>query len=247
MTDKNSLPSVPSSILVVDIGGSRLKMLVTGETEQRDVESGSKMTAAQAVEAIHQLAAGWQYDAVVIGFPGPVNCNVPTKEPTNLGRGWKGFDFGHAFPCAVTVVNDALLQAVGSYEGGRMLFLGLGTGLGSALILDDVAHPLELARLPYRKKRSFEDYLGADGLDRLGPKKWNKRVHDAVQRLRDALLVEDIVIGGGNASKIETLPDGSRLGSNAQAFLGGFRLAGADAIRLCSEEARPHGSSRPPD
>lgn len=221
-------------MLVVDIGGSNLKILVTGETERRAVESGPEMTATQAVQAIRDLAEGWHYDAMVIGYPGPVTDNIPTLDPKNLGSGWQCFNFAAAFSCPVTVVNDALLQAVGSYDGGRMLFLGLGTGLGSALVIGDLAHPLELAHLPYRKGRTYEEYLGADGLERIGEKKWLRRVDDVVQRLRAALLVDYVVIGGGNVKKLAKMPDGARRGDNDRAFLGGFRLAGPGGVHLCS-------------
>ena len=228
------MTDAPESVLVVDIGGTKLKILVTGATERRAIASGPTMTATQAVEAIHELAAGWHYDAVVIGYPGPVTDNLPTQEPRNLGPGWQGFDFATVFPCPVTVVNDALLQAIGSYDGGRMLFLGLGTGLGSALVIDDVAHPLELAHLPYRKGRTYEEYLGAAGLERIGEAKWQRRVDDAVQRLRAALLMDYVVIGGGNVKKLPVMPAGARRGGNDRAFLGGFRLAGPGGVHLCT-------------
>ncbi|MDZ4257780.1 MAG: ROK family protein [Gemmatimonadales bacterium] len=233
MNDSSGTPAA-ESVLVVDIGGTRLKMLVTGETERRVVESGPEMTATQAVQAIRDLAEGWHYDAMVIGYPGPVADNIPTGNPRNLGPGWQGFDFAAAFPCPVTVVNDALLQAIGSYDGGRMLFMGLGTGLGTALVIDDLAHPLELAHLPYRKGRTFEEYLGVEGLERMGEEKWRRRVDDVVQRFRAALLVDYVVIGGGNVKKLEELPEGARRGGNDRAFLGGFRLAAPGGIHLCS-------------
>lgn len=238
MPTSSSPPPAPESVLVVDIGGNKLKMLVTGETERRAVESGPEMTATQAVQAIRDLAKGWHYEAMVIGYPGPVADNTPVLEPKNLGPGWQGFDFGAAFACPVTVVNDALLQAVGSYDGGQMLFLGLGTGLGSALVIDEVAHPLELAHLPYRKGRSYEEYLGAEGLERTGKKKWRRRVDDVVQRFRAALLVDYVVIGGGNVNLLPTMPKGARRGDNDRAFAGGFRLLGPGGVHLCSSRDR---------
>lgn len=244
MTDDAAVhpsPPVPQSVLVVDIGGTRLKMLVTGKTKQRAVESGPGMTATQAVQAIRGLAKGWHYDAMVIGYPGPVADNIPIHDPQNLGTGWQGFDFGAAFQCPVTVVNDALLQAVGSYDGGRMLFLGLGTGLGSALVIDEVAHPLELAHLPYRKGRTFEEYLGVDGLSRLGKQKWRRRVDDVVQRFREALSVDYVVIGGGNVNKLPVMPEGARRGDNDRAFVGGFRLADQGGVHLCTSRDSGRG------
>ncbi len=212
-------------ILTVDIGGSHLKVLASGKEERRKVDSGPEFTPAQAVDAVRTLTADWDYHAITIGFPGPVVNNRPSKEPVNLGTGWKDFDFAEALGKPVKVVNDALLQAVGSYQGGKMLFLGLGTGLGSALVVENVAQPLELAHLPYRKKgRTFEYYVGQSGLDKHGEKKWRRRVFDVVERLKAALQVEYVVIGGGNVGKLKKLPEASRRGNNDNAFDGGFRL-----------------------
>lgn len=216
----------------MDIGGTHLKVLASGQTKRRMTDTGKQLTAAGAVTLARELARGWEYEVVSIGYPGPVRDNKPALDPVNLGTGWRGFDFKNAFECPVKVVNDALLQAVGSYEGGRMLFLGLGTGLGSALVLDNLAHPLELAHLPYRAGKSFEDYVGARGLRRLGREKWNRRVVDVVERLRAALLVDYVVIGGGNVGKLDELPHGARRGRNENAFVGGFRLWESGGVRL---------------
>jgi polyphosphate glucokinase len=210
-------------VLVIDVGGTHVKILVTGETAHRQFVSGSTLTAKQMVARVKKLAGTWKYAVVSIGYPGPVLHNRPIAEPHNLGRGWMGFDFSAAFECPVTVINDAAMQALGSYRGGKMLFLGLGTGLGSTLIVDGIVEPMELGHLPYRKA-TFEDYVGVRGLKRLGPKKWRKRVVDVVERLRAALEPEDVVLGGGNVHELITLPPGCRVGDNANAFAGGFRL-----------------------
>jgi polyphosphate glucokinase len=210
-------------ILSVDVGGSNVKLLVCGESVPRKFPSGPTLTAAQMVEGTKQAAGDWPYDAVSIGYPGPVLRNRPLAEPANLGKGWVGFDFEAAFGCPVRVINDAAMQALGSYHGGKMLFLGLGTGLGSALITDGQVDPMELAHLPYRK-RTFEDYVGLRGLERLGRKKWKRCVFDVVERLRGAMLPDYVVIGGGNVRKLDELPPGCERGDNGKAFLGGFRL-----------------------
>jgi len=211
-------------ILVVDVGGTHVKVLATGQREHRQADSGPGMTARRMVSAVKRLSAGWSYDHVAIGFPGPVVHVHPVAEPRNLGDGWVGFDFRRAFGRPVRMINDAAMQALGSYRGGRMLFLGLGTGLGSALIIDGVVEPMELAHLPYKKGRTFEEYVGVRGLKRLGKARWRKCVGDVVERLRAALNADDVVVGGGNARKLKVPPPGSRLGDNANAFLGGFRL-----------------------
>ena len=211
-------------ILVVDVGGTHVKILATGQHEHRQADSGPGMTARRMVSAVKRLSAGWSYDHVAIGFPGPVVHGHAVAEPRNLGGGWVGFDFHRAFGRPVRMINDAAMQALGSYRGGRMLFLGLGTGLGSALIIDGVVEPMELAHLPYKKGRTFEEYVGVRGLQRLGKRRWRKCVLDVVERLRAALNADDVVVGGGNARKLKTPPPGSRLGDNANAFLGGFRL-----------------------
>jgi polyphosphate glucokinase len=211
-------------VLVIDVGGTHVKVLATGKKEHREVESGPTMTAQQMVTAVKQLAAGWMYEAVSIGYPGPVAHNRPLHEPRNMGGGWVGFDFPGAFGCPVKLINDAALQALGSYKGGHMLFLGLGTGLGSAMVVDGIVEPMELGHLPYRKGRTYEDYLGLRGLKRLGRKRWRHHVTVVVGLLRAALEPDDVVIGGGNAKKLNELPPGCRLGDNANAFTGGFEL-----------------------
>jgi polyphosphate glucokinase len=214
----------PPKVLVVEVGGTNVKVLATGKRVPLKVRSGPTMTAQNMVDAVRQLAADWSYDVVALGYPGAVRGGNPTAEPKNLARGWVGFDFEKAFGCPVKVVNDAAMQALGSYEGGRMLFLGLGTGLGSALITDGVLVPMELAHLRYRKGRAYEDYVGLRGLNRYGKKKWRRYVVDVVETLRDALQADYVVLGGGNAKHLKHVPEGSRLGDNNHAFRGGFRL-----------------------
>jgi predicted NBD/HSP70 family sugar kinase len=211
-------------VLVVDIGGTSVKFLLSGQQHPRKFRSGPELTAQQMVAGVAKAAKGWKYDVVSIGYPGPVNLGALLAEPKNLGVGWMGFDFKKAFGCPVTIINDAAMQALGGYEGGRMLFLGLGTGLGSALIADHVIMPMELAHLPYKKGRTFEDYVGRRGLERLGKTKWRRAVEDVVTRLKAALVADDVLIGGGNAKKLKQLPEGVRLGDNAHAFIGGQRL-----------------------
>lgn len=211
-------------ILVVDVGGTHVKALATGHRKPVRIESGSTMTAKEMVRAVREATTGWRYGVVSIGYPGPVLHGKPVSEPRHLGDGWVGFDFKKAFGCPVRVINDAAMQALGSYKGGRMLFLGLGTGLGSALIVDGMLEPMELAHLPYKKGRTYEDYVGQAALQRFGKKKWRRHVADVVTRLKAALEADDVVVGGGNAKKLRTLPKGVRLGSNANAFVGGYRL-----------------------
>ena len=211
-------------MLAVDVGGTHVKILATGHRTRRKVESGPTMTAREMVRAVKRLAADLRYDAVSIGYPGVCIHNRPIAEPHNLGPGWVGFDFARAFRRPVRIVNDAAMQALGSYRGGRMLFLGLGTGLGSAMIIDGVLEPMELAHLPYKKGRTFEDYVGEDGRERHGTKRWRRYVADVVERLRAALEPDEVVIGGGNAVRLKRLPEGARLGNNRNAFTGGFRL-----------------------
>ena len=211
------------NVLAVDVGGTHVKILATGQKQSREFLSGSTLTAKQMVAGVKKLAEDWKYNAVSIGYPGPVIRNRPLVEPYNLGRGWAGFDFEAAFKRPVKVVNDAAMQALGSYKRGKMLFLGLGTGLGSAMIVDGIVEPMELGHLPY-KRRTFEDYVGVRGYDRLGKKKWRKEVADVVARLIAALEPEDVVLGGGNVKKLKELPPRCREGNNANAFLGGFRL-----------------------
>jgi len=211
-------------ILVIDIGGTHVKVLATGRRRAVKIPSGPKMTPAKMVAALRVAVADWKYDVVSIGYPGPVVHGRPFAEPQHLGPGWVGFDFKQAFGRPVKIINDAAMQALGSYQGGRMLFLGLGTGLGSALIVENVLEPMELAHLPYHKGRSYEDYAGLEGLKRLGKKKWRHHVREIVNRLKGALQADYVVLGGGNARLLKKLPPGARPGSNANAFAGGFRL-----------------------
>lgn len=211
-------------ILVIDVGGTHVKALATGRRVPVKIPSGPTLTPREMVRGVREATAAWSYDVVSIGYPGPVVNGKPISDPWNLGPGWVGFNFARAFGRRVKVINDAAMQALGSYEGGRMLFLGLGTGLGSALIIDGVLEPMELGHLPYKKRRSYEDYIGTAGLKRLGRKKWRRHVLDVINLLRNALQADDIVVGGGNAKLLEKLPAGVRLGTNANAFIGGRRL-----------------------
>ncbi len=210
-------------ILVIDVGGHNVKVLASDQQAARAFPSGPTMTAQNMVAGVLQAAQGWHYEAVSIGYPGPVLRGKPVAEPHNLGPGWVGFDFEAAFHCPVKIVNDAAMQALGCYQGGKMLFLGLGTGLGSTMIVDGIIEPMELGHLPYRKK-TYEDYVGLRGLKRFGKKKWRRLVADVVSSLTAALQPDEVVIGGGNAHKLKDLPPGCRLGENAQAFRGGFLL-----------------------
>lgn len=211
------------NVLVIDIGGEHVKALATGQTEARKFVSGPTMSPEQMATGVKELAKDWKYDAVAIGYPGPVVRDHPTVDPHNLAPGWVAFDYHAAFGCPVKMINDAAMQALGSYNGGKMLFLGLGTGLGSALVVEGIVVPMELAHLPYGKG-TYEDYVGARGLHRLGKKKWRERVTDVVERLRAAFEPDEVVLGGGNIAKLKELPAGCREGNNANAFLGGFRL-----------------------
>ncbi len=211
------------NVLVVDVGGTHVKILVTGETDHREFASGPEMTAVEMVAGVEKAAEGWTYEVIAMGYPGPVLRGKPVVEPHNLGKGWVGFDFEAAFKHPIKIVNDAAMQALGSYRGGRMLFLGLGTGLGSALVVDGILEPLELAHLPFRK-RTFEDYVGIRGLERFGKKKWRRLVADVVAHLSAAVQADEVVLGGGNVKKLKELPPLCRAGDNSNAFLGGFRL-----------------------
>ncbi len=210
-------------VLVVDVGGTNVKILATGEDAPLKFPSGPKLTAKRMVTSVKKLAGNWKYDVVSIGYPGPVLRGRPVLEPHNLGQGWVGFDFEGAFKRPVKVVNDAAMQALGSYKGGKMLFLGLGTGLGTTVIVDGIIEPLELGHLHY-KKGTYEDYVGLRGLEKQGKKKWRQHVADVVERLIAALEPDDVVLGGGNVKHLKKLPPGCRAGDNANAFLGGFRL-----------------------
>ncbi|MEO7157207.1 MAG: ROK family protein [Vicinamibacterales bacterium] len=211
-------------ILVVDIGGSHIKALATGHRTRTKIDSGPKMTPEAMVRGVQEATNAWRYGVVSLGYPGPVLHGKPVAEPRNMGDGWVGFDFAEAFGCPVRIINDAAMQALGTYKGGRMLFLGLGTGLGSALIVNGALEPMELAHLPYKKGHTYEHYVGDSGRKRSGKKKWRRHVIDVITRLKAALQVDDVVIGGGNAKRLRTLPKGVRLGSNADAFVGGYRL-----------------------
>jgi len=213
----------PMNILVVDVGGTHVKVLASGQETHRQFDSGRTLTPKRMVSEVRQLVADWKYDVISIGYPGPVLRNRPVSDPWNLGKGWIGFKFEAAFKRPVKIINDAAMQALGSYRRGKMLFLGLGTGLGSTLIADGVVVPLELGHLPY-KKATFEDYVGVRGLEKYGKKKWRRYVADVVERLISAIEPNEVVLGGGNIHKLKKLPPGCRAGDNANAFRGGFRL-----------------------
>jgi polyphosphate glucokinase len=217
-------PAAARIVLSIDIGGSHVKILSSAGGAERRADSGPGLTPQEMIATVKTLAEGLAYDVVSMGYPGPVRQGKPVRDPANLGQGWAGFDFAAQFGKPVKVVNDALMQAIGSYEGGRMLFIGLGTGLGAAMVVDNVGLPMELAHLPYKKNRSFEDYVGERGLQSRGKKKWRLSVFDVVGRLGSALQPDYIVIGGGNVDKLDELPAGSRRGDNTRAFEGGFRL-----------------------
>ena len=212
-----------SAVLVVDVGGSHVKVLATGEQESRRADSGPNLTAAQMVEAAKGLAEDWSWESVSVGIPSPVHGGRVVAEPVNLGGGWAGFDYEAAFGKPTRVVNDAAMQALGSYEGGKMLFIGLGTGVGSALVANGFVQPMELGHLPY-KKATFEDYAGEAGLEKRGKKRWRADVADIVAKLSAALEPDYVVLGGGNAKKLDELPANARLGGNADAFTGGFLI-----------------------
>ncbi|MBV8373757.1 MAG: ROK family protein [Candidatus Eremiobacteraeota bacterium] len=211
------------NVLSIDVGGTHVKILVTGQTQRREFASRPNLTAREMVDHVKRLAADWEYDRVSIGYPGPVLHGMPAAEPHNLGSGWVGFDFAAAFGCPVKLINDAAMQALGAYRGGKMLFLGLGTGLGTTLIVDGVVEPMELAHLPYKKK-TYEDYVGERARECLGKKKWRANVAEVVEALAAAFDPDDIVIGGGNVRRLKELPPHTRAGDNADAFSGGFRL-----------------------
>ena len=210
-------------VLVVDVGGTSVKILASGQAEARKFPSGPEMTPRQMVSGVKKLAGNWKYDVVSIGYPGLVVNGKPAAEPHNLGRAWVGFNFKSAFGCPVKIINDAAMQALGSYHGGLMLFLGFGTGLGSAIVAQGIVVPVELAHLSF-KNGTYEDYVGLRGLKRLGKKKWERHVAYGVARLVEALHPDDVVLGGGNTKKLKHLPPGCRRGDNANAFLGGYRL-----------------------
>lgn len=212
------------NVLVIDIGGTNVKVLATGAEEPRKIPSGPTMTATMMVAEVKKTCADWNFEGISIGYPGPIVDGKIAMEPRNLAPGWMHFDFESAFGKPVKIINDAAMQALGSYEGGRMLFLGLGTGLGSTLILNGTVASLELAHLPYMKDSTFEDYVGIRGLNRFGKKKWRDAVFDVVARLKAAMLAEYVVLGGGNVKRLKELPPHCRAGSNKNAFVGGMRL-----------------------
>jgi len=225
-------------ILVIDVGGTHVKCLATGRRLARKLDSGPTLTARGMVRAVRALTADWTYEAVTLGYPGPVLHDRIVSEPHNLGGGWVGFDFRRGFGRPLKILNDAAMQALGSYRGGRMLFLGLGTGLGSAMIVDGVLEPMELAHLPYRHGRTYEDYVGLEGLERRGKKKWRRSVADVVARLAAALEVDDVVLGGGNIKHLARAPSGARLGDNRNAFVGGFRVWEGTSARRVARKRR---------
>lgn len=231
-----------SKVLVIDVGGTNIKILASGQTEPRRLPSGPAMTATAMAEGVKKLAEGWDYDVVSIGYPGVVANDQPVTEPANLAPGWVHFDYAGAFDRPVKIVNDAAMQALGGYHKDKMLFLGLGTGLGSTLIVHGTVVPMELAHLPYRKG-TFEDYVGERALERDGKRKWRKSVFDVVARLRAALVPDDVLIGGGNVKKLAELPPGCRAGDNANAFVGGYRLwAGHAAQRGAAARTKGTGT-----
>ena len=211
-------------VLVIDVGGTNIKLLATGQNEPRRYPSGLSMTPQKMVRLVKKSVSDWKFDCISLGYPGAIINGHPLREPHNLGRGWVGFNFQKAFSCPLKILNDAAMQAVGSYEGGRMLFLGLGTGLGSAMIVDGILQPMELAHLGYKNGKSYEDYLGLRGLERMGKKKWRRYVAKIAKSLKTALDADYVVLGGGNSKKLKKLPQGARFGNNENAFLGGFRL-----------------------
>jgi polyphosphate glucokinase len=233
-------------ILVVDIGGTNVKMLASGHENPRKFPSGPELTPEQMVAEIKSVTKDWEYEAVSIGFPGPVLCGQPMTEPVNLGAGWMVFDFAAAFHRPVKVINDAAMQALGSYQAGKMLFLGLGTGFGATVIMDGVIEPLELGRFRY-KKHTLEYYVGNAGRKRQGRKKWQRQVEEVVERLIAALKPDDVVIGGGNVKHLKPLPPGTRLGDNSFAFMGGFRLWDQEVGKSCASTAGPDNVIRTQD
>jgi polyphosphate glucokinase len=232
------------TILVIDVGGTNVKIHAGGRKEAVKIPSGPAMTARKMVTAVRKAADDWNYKAVSIGYPGPVLHDKPVTEPHNLAAGWVRFDYKKAFGVPVKIVNDAAMQALGSYDGGRMLFLGLGTGLGSALIVDGSLEPMELAHLPYKKGMTYEDYVGLRGLKRLGKKKWRKNVAEVIDKLKKALSADYVVLGGGNSKLLKTLPPDTRLGSNMNAFIGGARLW-QDAKERPAKRSTPKRSAKP--
>jgi len=236
----------PTQILTIDIGGSNIKILVTGQTEPRKYRSGKSLTPAKMVEIVRRLARGWDYEAISIGYPGLVGDHGPSSEPGNLGSGWVGFEFSSAFELPVRIINDAAMQALGSYEGGRMLFLGLGTGLGSAMITEQIILTLELGQLPYQGGGTLGEVVGRQGMKRVGKVKWRRAVTDIVPALMKAFLADSVVLGGGNAKNLKELPHGVRLGHNLTAFRGGFRLWNVDGDKKLTAHYRQYYAEQSP-
>jgi polyphosphate glucokinase len=241
---KSRVPARSFKILVVDVGGTNVKLRATGQKDVLKIPSGPKMTANKAVSVVKAATQGWDFDRISLGYPGPIINGRPLREPHNLGGGWVGFDFEKAFGVPVKIINDAAMQALGSYKGGSMLFLGLGTGLGSAMIVDGSLEPMELAHLIYKGGKTYEDYLGLRGLKRLGKKRWRKHVTKITQMLKQSLGADYVVLGGGNNKKVKEIPPGAELGSNENAFLGGLRIwnQSASAHRSFSSDRSPDRS-----
>ncbi|MGH8296132.1 MAG: ROK family protein [Steroidobacteraceae bacterium] len=243
-------PPDPTRILVIDVGGSHIKFRIGARGRIRTFESGPGMTADDMARRVRELAHDLPYEAVSIGYPGLVLRGRIAAEPFNLGEGWVGYDFEKALGRPVRVINDATMQALGSYEGGRMLFLGLGTGLGATLILDGEVEPMEIGHMSYKHGRSFEDYIGEPGRERLGNRKWRKTVAEVVARLKEVLEADYVVLGGGNVARLKKPPEGARLGDNLNAFKGGLHLwrgddpLAASSARRLRLAAPPRGSSR---
>jgi polyphosphate glucokinase len=224
MKSSSSRLASARKVLVVDIGGTHIKVYARNRRQPIKIDSGPDMTPKKMIDAVRIAINGWQYSVASVGYPGPVVHGKPLRDPVNLGPGWVGFDFQKAFHRPTKVINDAAMQALGSYHGGRMLFLGLGTGLGSAMIVDGVLEPMELAHLPYKNGRTYEDYIGDAALKRRGKKKWIKSVFDVVDKLKNALETDYVVLGGGNAKRLTRLPPHSLLGNNENARTGGLQL-----------------------
>jgi len=241
MDEQSSTSKFFTKVLTVDIGGSNIKILASGQTEPRKYRSRKTLTPTELVEIVRKLARGWDYEAISIGYPGLVGDHGPSSEPGNLGNGWVGFDFHSAFGLPVLIINDAAMQALGSYEGGRMLFLGLGTGLGSALITNQIILTLELGEILYTGGKTLGEALGRQGMKRSGKSVWRRTVMDVVPTLMKAFLADSVVLGGGNAKNLKELPHGVRLGHNLTAFRGGFRLWSVkDTQILSADDDRQH-------
>jgi predicted NBD/HSP70 family sugar kinase len=236
---KRAAATLPKRVLVIDVGGTHVKLLLTGQKGPLKIPSGPAMTSKKMVEVVKKATKGWEYDCITLGYPGPIINGKPLRQPHNLGGGWVGFDFQKALGCPVRIINDAAMQAIGSYCGGSMLFLGLGTGLGSAMIVDGFLEPMELAHLGYKNGRTYEDYLGLRGLERMGKKKWRKYVGKIAMKLKGALGADYVVLGGGNCKKLKEVPPGAKLGNNANAFLGGFRVWEQKTVTTGSQKFSP--------